>query len=81
MQVENNLRKVSYKVRSYKQLYEWVNGNPIHNDIDKECCPDFSCCIGGGFAYPFNDYKNRVSYRDNFRKEKRKTIIRNVSSL
>ena len=30
--------------RSDYQLDEWVKGNPIHNDIDDECCPDFSCC-------------------------------------
>jgi len=20
-------------------------GNPYHNNIDDECCPDFSCCV------------------------------------
>jgi hypothetical protein len=20
-------------------------GNPYHNKIDDECCPDFSCCV------------------------------------
>lgn len=34
----------NYKERSQFQLNEWVKGNSIHNDIDKECCPDFSCC-------------------------------------
>ena len=34
----------TYKDRCNHQLIEWVNGNPIHNDIDDECCPDFSCC-------------------------------------
>jgi len=32
------------KERSDFQLKEWVKGNSIHNDIDDECCPDFSCC-------------------------------------
>jgi hypothetical protein len=27
-----------------RQLTEWVKGNPFHNDVDDECCPDFSCC-------------------------------------
>lgn len=70
---------MSYKSRAYKQLYEWVNGNSIHNDIDNECCPDFSCCNGTGNS--INSYKTRVGYRDRFRKNKRKDIIRNVSSL
>ena len=26
------------------QLDEWVKGNSIHNHVDDECCPDFSCC-------------------------------------
>ena len=26
------------------QLEEWVRGNPMHNPIRDECCPDFSCC-------------------------------------
>ncbi len=34
----------SYKERCTHQLDEWVKGNPIHNDTDDECCPDFSCC-------------------------------------
>lgn len=33
-----------YEERFGYQLEEWVKGNPIHNDIDNECCPDFSCC-------------------------------------
>ena len=27
-----------------EQLAEWVKGNPQHNTIRDECCPDFSCC-------------------------------------
>ena len=34
----------TYKERSQYQLDEWVKGNFIHNNIDNECCPDFSCC-------------------------------------
>lgn len=39
--MENN---TTYKERCEKQLDEWVKGNPIHNKVDDECCPDFSCC-------------------------------------
>jgi hypothetical protein len=74
--VENNLRIVSYKARTYTQLYKWVNGNPIHNDVDNECCPDFSCCNGTGKS--ITSYITRVSYRDKFRKSRRKDIIRNI---
>lgn len=34
----------TYKERYNNQLEEWARGNPIHNNIDNECCPDFSCC-------------------------------------
>jgi hypothetical protein len=34
----------NYKERINYQLSEWVKGNSIHNDVDDECCPDFSCC-------------------------------------
>lgn len=64
---------MSYKARSYTQLYEWVNGNSIHNSIDNECCPDFSCC-----SITHTLYDLRVSYRNKFRREKRKKIIRNI---
>lgn len=29
---------------SERQLKAWVEGDPEHNDVDSECCPDFSCC-------------------------------------
>lgn len=39
-----NFRKEGYKERCDKQLCGWVKGNPVHNDVDDECCPDFSYC-------------------------------------
>jgi hypothetical protein len=33
-----------YKLRSLAQAEAWVRGESKHNDIDNECCPDFSCC-------------------------------------
>lgn len=33
-----------YKLRCYDQLITWVEGISHHNNIDDECCPDFSCC-------------------------------------
>lgn len=26
------------------QLEKWAAGESIHNEVDNECCPDFSCC-------------------------------------
>jgi hypothetical protein len=26
------------------QVNAWARGNPLHNPIRDECCPDFSCC-------------------------------------
>jgi hypothetical protein len=69
---------MSYKIRTYKQLHEWVNGNSIHNTIDDECCPDFSCCNVAGKIMAFS---SRASYRDKIRKNRRKNSIKNVSSL
>lgn len=34
----------TYKKRIAYHLKKWCEGEPIHNDIDDECCPDFSCC-------------------------------------
>jgi len=36
--------KDGYEERVKQQLEGWLNGNPQHNVIDDECCPDFSCC-------------------------------------
>lgn len=36
--------KPGYKERCEQQLADWVQGNSIHNTVDDECCPDFSCC-------------------------------------
>jgi len=38
------LKGNDYNERCSHQLNEWVKGNPIHNNVDDECCPDFSCC-------------------------------------
>lgn len=38
------MKKEQYRHRVRKQLEEWVKGNPQHNHVDDECCPDFSCC-------------------------------------
>jgi hypothetical protein len=38
-------RKPGYKNRLNEQTLNWLKGSPRHNQIDDECCPDFSCCV------------------------------------
>lgn len=49
----------TYKQRIDYQLSEWVKGISIHNDIEDECCPDFSCCRP--------DLKSPEEYRKTFK--------------
>ena len=37
-------RKEGYLYRKYEQLVDWMNGKSKHNNVDDECCPDFTCC-------------------------------------
>ncbi len=32
------------KARMNHQLETWAEGESLHNDVDHQCCPDFSCC-------------------------------------
>lgn len=34
----------AYQDRVRSQTLKWAMGQPYHNTIDNECCPDFSCC-------------------------------------
>ncbi len=42
------------------QLDEWVAGRSHHNDVDGECCPDFSCCNSDSLA----DEDTRILFRN-----------------
>jgi len=42
--------KPGYKKRLDKQTNDWLNGKSNHNNVDDECCPDFSCCNRGMMA-------------------------------
>jgi hypothetical protein len=33
-----------YRERVRIQMLNWAMGKSLHNRIDDECCPDFSCC-------------------------------------
>ena len=37
----------NYEQRKQHQLATWLAGNPWHNPVEDECCPDFSCCSPG----------------------------------
>lgn len=39
----------TYEQRVLHQHKLWVKGHSIHNEVDDECCPDFSCCFPGLF--------------------------------
>lgn len=43
---------MSRQERIEAQLRAWVDGNPTHNTVDNECCPDFSCCAPNLLAEP-----------------------------
>lgn len=38
-------RKPGYRERFRHQMLRWAMGSPRHNDVDDECCIDFSCCV------------------------------------
>ncbi len=39
-----HMNKPGYADRAKSQFLSWAMGRPYHNEIDDECCPDFSCC-------------------------------------
>ncbi len=40
-----DVAKAAYRERGRIQCLSWAKGEPYHNRIDNECCPDFSCCV------------------------------------
>lgn len=52
-----------YQKRVYQQGIDWVNGKPVHNTVDDECCPDFSCCFPTLFE---TDKKIRIAMHNKF---------------
>ena len=40
----NEEKRSNYKVRVACQARLWIQGESIHNRVDDECTPDFSCC-------------------------------------
>ena len=38
-------RHAAYQERLRVQTLRWAMGKPVHNPVDNECCPDFSCCV------------------------------------
>ena len=40
-----------YRERVRVQTLNWAMGNAVHNRVDDECCPDFSCCMPDLFEH------------------------------
>lgn len=38
-------KQAEYRERVRVQTLNWAIGRSVHNRIDNECCPDFSCCM------------------------------------
>ena len=36
--------RIAYRRRVRQQTRAWIEGRSLHNNVDNECCPDFSCC-------------------------------------
>ena len=43
--LETKIKGTIAEERFIYQVQEWVKGNPIHNEIDDACVPDYSCCV------------------------------------
>lgn len=39
-----DMEDLTYQERCFIQGLLWIENQSFHNDIDSECCPDFSCC-------------------------------------
>ena len=52
-------KKTGYSIRSYEQLLDWMGGVSKHNQIDDECCPDFTCCAN---VLPDNSEAKKIVY-------------------
>jgi len=74
-------KKSGFVIRSYEQLVDWMNGISKHNEIDDECCPDFTCCAN---ILPDDADAKRLVYEhfmeqhgDKIREYKIKNILKN----
>lgn len=53
-----------YQERVKSQTLKWAMGQPYHNRIDDECCPDFSCCVPDMFEK--DEEKRWTTYRKKY---------------
>lgn len=53
-----------YEERCKSQALKWAMGQPYHNRIDDECCPDFSCCVPDMFEK--DEAKRWATYRKTY---------------
>lgn len=53
---------------SKNQLEYWTKGVSVHNEVDDECCPDFSCCNKNQIMAYFSNLTEKeyatLSYQD-----------------
>lgn len=43
-------RDLKYHERARVQCLSWAKGEPYHERVNDECCPDFSCCYPALFT-------------------------------
>lgn len=67
-----NLKDLHYHDRLLIQSLSWLNGNPLHNEIDGECCIDFSCCEPDLFTKDLQERKDLHNKSMNDLRERRR---------
>ena len=45
IRIEGTPERRRYLERVRQQVINWLAGRSVHNAVDDECCPDFSCCV------------------------------------
>ncbi len=66
-----------YQQRVHQQGLDWVNGRSIHNDVDGECCPDFSCCVPSLYI---SSRKTRIEIVNKYAKEHGFKLLPEINS-
>ena len=57
-------QRTNYKERAHAQMLAWAEGRPYHENVNDECCPDFSCCFPD--LYERNDAKRWEQYKNRY---------------
>ena len=62
----------AYQKRAHQQCVEWAQGKSVHNVVDDECCPDFSCCVPECYN---NDRFDRIRVANDYAKAHKLPLI------